>query len=169
MLKSEKTTIDGVGYEVTQLPYTQGRKLLLRLYKTLGPALAKGFANAPTLPQGASVVDVSVKDLAPAFGGLIEGLADNLSEEDFDYLTETLAECTCISTEKDKWVPLKSSMEFHFAGNYGEMFAWLGFALKVNFGGFTKGQGSLTALLAKVRAAAKASQSRTTSTGGSTE
>jgi hypothetical protein len=161
VLKSEKTTINGTGYKVTQLPYKLGHKLLLRLYKVAGPALADTFAHAP---EG-SLAEVQVRDVAPALAAALKGLAEQLHEADFDFAVETLAEYTQISSEPDKWIPLKSQMEFHFAGNYAELFQWLGFALKVNYGGFIGERGALAALLARVK---KASQSPNTSIGDST-
>lgn len=167
MLKQEKTTIRGSGYQVTQLPYSLGHKLMLRLYKALGPAAARALATVD-LPEG-DLLGVHVRDLLPALAAAVQGLAESLSEEDFDFTVATLAEYTQISLEAGKWVPLKDHMEFHFAGNYVELFQWLGFALRVNFGGFTGEQGTLAALLEKAKAVQRARQSPTSSTGTSTE
>jgi len=162
MLSSEKTVINGNGYEVRQLPYKLGHRLLLRLYKVLGPTVARGIASAPNL---GNLADFQVERLAPMLAGAIETLAGVLSEEDFDFVVDTLAEYTLLSKGDDKWVPLKQEMEFHFAGNYPELFKWLGFALKVNFSGFfgERGFGDLVA-----RLQTRASKSRSTSTGTST-
>lgn len=164
MLNKETTNINGNSYEVTQLPYKLGHKLLLRLYKVLGPTLAKGLAQVPSLEKGMANLDV--KELAPAFGAAVQGLADVLTEEDFDFMVDTLAEYTKISKGDDKWLPLKQGMEFHFAGNYAELFKWIGFALRVNYGGFF-GERGFGDALAKLQAAAK-SRSPSTSTGMST-
>jgi hypothetical protein len=163
MLSSEKSTINGVTYEVTQLPYKLGHRLLLRLYKVLGPAVAKALSQAPGLDKGIAGLDT--RELAPAFSAAVETLAETMTEEDFDFAVDTLAEYTKISKEADKWLPLKGAMEFHFAGNYPELFKWLGFALRVNYGGFFGEQG-FGALLGRLQRTA--SKSPSTSTGTST-
>lgn len=160
MLSSEKTVINGNGYEVRTLPYKLGRKVLFRLHKVLGPAVAKGLANVPNV---GSLADFQVERLAPMLSGALEKLAEALSEEDFDFIADTLAEYTLLSKGDDKWVPLKQEMEFHFSGNYPEFFKWFGFALKVNFSGFF-GERGFGAALANLQAKA-ASKSRSTSIG----
>lgn len=169
MLNSEKTTIGGSEYKVTQLPYKPGHKLLLRLYRTLGPALADALEKVPDLPKEQKVLDVSVAQLAPAVSGAVRGLSESLSEEDFDYTVGVLSEYTEICKGDDRWVPLKQEMEFHFAGNYGELFQWLWFALKVNYGGFFKGRGSAATLLEQLKTMGRGSRSQNSSTGTSTE
>lgn len=169
MLKQESVTINGTEYEITQLPYSVGRKLLLRLYKVMGPTLAATAAKAPDLGDVKSLGDISVERLLPALTGGAAALADNLSEKDFEYMVDTLAGYTKVSNGEGGFLPLKQEMEFLFAGNYMEQFQWLGMALKVNYLGFMKGRGLLGEALRRVRAAQTASRSPSTSTGTPTE
>jgi hypothetical protein len=166
MISGEKTTINGTTYKVTMLPYKLGHRLLLRLYKVLGPVLAKSISNSPSVTGGLANLDVG--SLGPAFGAALETLAEKLTEEDFDFMVDTLAEYTEIHKEDGKVLPLKADMEVRFAGNYAELFKWLGFALKVNYGGFT-GERGFGDLLKKLASKAKVSPSQPTSTGASTE
>ena len=166
MLESETTTINGRTYEVTKLPYKLGKKILLILYRTVGPAAAEALAKAP---EG-NLADIQVRHLAPAFSAAVGGLAERLEEKDFDLVVDTMAQYTKISKEgASNLIPLKGEIEFHFSGNYGELFKWLGFALRVNYSGFSGEHGSLADVLQKVKAVAKASQSQNISTGMPTE
>jgi hypothetical protein len=154
VLKSESTTINGNTYEVTQLPYTLGQRLLMRLIKTLGPAFADALAQAPDVDPGTDLMSVNITQLAPAIGAAVRAVTSQLSEADLDFAVATLAEYSKIKRPTDSMsVPLKGEMEFHYAGNYAELAQWLGFALKVNYGGFFRGQGSVADLLAKLQAA----------------
>lgn len=167
-LESEDTTINGMEYRVTKLPSKVGRKLLIKFYKVFGPVLGKALSNSPDL-GGVEIGDIKIETLGGSLGAAVEALADTLSESDFDMMTDIFAVHTQICKDS-KWVPLKSVMEFHFSGNYVEMFQWLGFAIKVNFLGFTAGQvGLFENLLARAKEIQGASRSPNTSTGESTE
>jgi hypothetical protein len=171
-LPSETTTINGTEYEVTMLPYSLGRKLLVRLYKVLAPPLASVVAEAPNVNGDVELNLESLATLiglAPALSAGANTLAEHLTEDDLEYVVSTLMQFTKIKNERGIFVPLtKADAEFHYAGNYGEQFQWLWFALKVNYAGFLKGQ-SLADLSAKAEAARKAKSSQNTSTGISTE
>jgi hypothetical protein len=161
VLKKESATINGQKYEVTQLPYSAGHRLLLRLYKVLGPALAEAFANAPDL-KDSSIGDLPLRKIGPALGAAATRLAQDLSEEDFDHMVETLAEYTRLIDDTGRPKKLDAdAREFHFAGNYLELFQWLGFALRVNYLGFSNGRDVLTQALARAREIAAQSPSQT--------
>jgi len=162
-LSSERTTIGEVRYEVTKLPYKAGRKVLLRLYKVAGPALARAVALAPEA-KGKRLLDLDLHALAPAISALVEKLAETLTEEDLDFIVDQLASYTTISRDGEKWPALKTEMDFLFSGNYGDWIQWLGFALRVNFGGFFDGP----AWVALREKAVQGSPFPTTSTGQST-
>jgi hypothetical protein len=166
VLQSETHTIEGVTYKVTQLPFKRGQRLLVRLFKTLGPALAAAIAAAPRI-KGRKLGEMPVAEVLPGISQALLLLSDKLSEQDMEYVTDTLAELTEFSRDGKTWLPLSQELEFHFAGRYGAFLKWLGFALRVNYLGFSNGLGLLEGLLAKV--AAEAPPSPTTSTGTSTE
>ena len=150
MLKHETKTIGGNTYEVSQLPYSIGHKVLLRLMKAVGPSLSQLFANAPEL-KGKKVSELDLKELAPSAAAVSQRLAEDLNEEDFQYVTDTLAEYSWLVRDGKK-LPLLQEREFLFAGNYLEMFKWLAFALRVNFLGFTNGRDVLTDLALQQKA-----------------
>lgn len=113
MLETRERTIDGFAYKVTQLTARTGNKVGMRLTKTLA-----GAAGA--------------KDVESALGGIIA----KLSEEDLEFICDTLARQTQVQLEPGKWPMLSDVFDIHFAGRYLEMLKWLGFALEVNFGAF---------------------------------
>lgn len=167
MQNSERSTIGGATYEVTKLPYTPGKRLLLRLYKVAGPAFGQGLAGA--LEGARTLRDLLNAQTGVALGRAVGTLAETLTEEAFDEIVSLLADYTRVSLKAGEWMPLKSVLEVHFAGPPPEFFQWVGFALKVNYSGFFSEQGPLGPLLARAKAAAaKARESQSTSTGVST-
>jgi len=158
-LKSESKVINGTTYEVTQLPYSLGHKLLLRLYKVLGPTIGKALSNSPEL-EDKDLGELNVREIGPAFSTAVEQLAADLGEDDFDYVVDTLAEYSFLIGDKGAKRQLKNEMEFRFAGNYLELFQWLAFALRVNFLGFSNGQDLLSGVLARIRTQKQVSQSQ---------
>lgn len=166
MLNSETKTIDGHTYKVTQLPFKKGQKLLVRLYKTLGPAVSEFFAHLPDV-KAKELGNLKVTKLLPSIGGAMSVLAERLSEEELEFVTETLAEYSELNKGPEQWVKLKGEMEFHFAGRYGAYLKWLGFALGVNYANFLGETGTLKDLIARV--AVKGSPSPAESTGTPTE
>lgn len=144
MIQTQEREIDGHRYQVTQLGATQGRKLLTRLAKALGPALAALVAGSPSDPKAA----------APAasrenVGAAIKALAENLREEDLEAVIAALADRTMVQTDPttDAWVPLKGVFDAHFAGRYAAMFGWVAFGLEVNFGDFFSASSTIGGVL----------------------
>lgn len=139
-LKSETKTINGHTYDVTQLPYSQGKSLLMRLFKCLGPAMAKALGVAPEL-KDRKLSEMKLSEVAPVLGVTCEQLAQDLSEEDFDFAVALLGQYSYVIGDTGARQQLTSDfLEFHFAGNYGELFQWLAFALRVNYLGFLRGR-----------------------------
>ncbi len=132
-LRSERRTIGEHEYEVTQLPSSKGRRLLVRLFKVLGPAFgeltAGGAKNVDEVDSGA---------LARA----IQELALRITSDDLEDVVQELARTTRIRMG-DKEPELASVMELHFAGRYDELIRWLAFALEVNYGSFFGGLAGL--------------------------
>lgn len=149
-LKSETATFGEHTFEVTQLPYSRGHRVLLRLFKALGPGLAEALSKFPAL-QGRELGTLDVTEIAQVFAAGAERLANDLSDEDFDFVTDELAEFSFLKKGERK-LPLKNEREFLFAGDYLLMFQWLGFALRVNFFGFLKGRDVIAEGLARLQA-----------------
>lgn len=158
-LKSETKTIDGITFEVTQLPYTRGHKVLLRLFRALAPAVAEALGQAPELKER-ELGSLDIRDVKPALAAAVGRLVQDLSEEDFDFVNDELASHSFVLQDGKK-LKLQSEREFLFAGNYWLMFQWLAFAVKVNFLGFLNGESAIAEALARVGQAPKASPSRT--------
>ena len=121
MLRSESKEIEGSVYHVRVLGATEGRKLLVRLMRVLGPALGEFLVNR----KGEALAD---SDVLPA----IAILGQRLTEEDLEYVVAKFAETTEVEKEGKKIV-LSKIQELHFAGNYLAMFKWLWFCLQTNF------------------------------------
>lgn len=127
MIATQEKQIGANTYVVTQFGAKEGRKVLFRLVKMLGPFAAGlvkgGFSGA-------------------AIGEAVGSFASGASEEDFDYLCEAFSGQTKVklpvtatgATEVP--VPLVKLFDNHFRGHYGDMILWLVFAVEVNFASF---------------------------------
>lgn len=137
MLKSEDRTIGRATYRVTQLPSSKGREVLTKLIKLAGPSLSR-------LLQDFNGEKLSVLDLdTGAVGQALEQLAANLGERDLDYFCEVFGESSVLLQGASQPKLTKEFQDFHFAGEYLEMFKWLLFSLEVNYRGFFPGGLSL--------------------------
>lgn len=138
MLKTASKTIGNHTYTVRQLGASEGRKMLVRLVKILGPVLATLLSSAPDKSKappklGWSLGSTKVEDLGKA----LEVLATRAQEADLEYLCSTLGMATTVGLGGGKEIPLTlEAQELHFAGAYGDMFKWLAFALEHNYSDF---------------------------------
>lgn len=148
MLEEKQRTIGKVSYKVTQLPAPAGRRLLVLLYKVLGPTLGAALRG---LPEGPSEKFSLGQLETSAIGEALTTLATVLSADDLDHVCEVFAETTLYSPEPGKWLPLKDDSEFHWAGRYHHMFAWIAFALEVNYAAFLAEQGGLGEFVSAIR------------------
>lgn len=119
MRKSETKLLESTEYRVTQFGALEGRKVLLRLIKSIGPVL---------MPAAGA------KDLAAALPGIGTAL-EALKEEDIEYLCDVFARHTEVRVN-GKWPQLSDIFDLHFGGKYLEMFLWLKFCVEVNFSDF---------------------------------
>jgi hypothetical protein len=118
--------IDGVEFELTQLGPKEGRNVLLRLTKCLGPALLTIAGD------GKSLGDIDHLVIAGALGQL----AEKVSEEDLDYLCLKFGEVSKARIGPNL-VPLSSAMQDQvFAGELLLMFKWLIASAEVSFASF---------------------------------
>lgn len=133
-LHTESRTIGNYTYEVTTLGGLAGRKLLTKLVKTLGPCLAPLLTDSDgNTKKGWSVLDADSKSVAAA---LVE-FADRVTPELLEELAVAFGKTTLVDMGGGKAVQLTlENQDLHFAGNYGEFFRWLAFALEVNFRDF---------------------------------
>lgn len=111
MINTVTKTIGETSYAVSQLGALQGREALRRLAAIAGPAI-----------EGGETV---------FFGKLVA----SIQKDDLEYFCNLFAKSTIL----DGKVPLASTFDVHFAGNYGDMLEWLIFAMEVNFKSFLDG------------------------------
>lgn len=157
MLDTRTKKIGEYEYQVRQLTAPIGRKLLVRLFKVLGPSISAGLSSLPD-DEGK---ELSLGDLkANALGDAVAILAETITEGELEHVVETLSEATQYSGEPDRWLPLKRDAEFHWAGRFLQMFQWIAFCLEVNYSDFLGGQVNLSGFgSAKRTEDAQASQS----------
>lgn len=111
-------------YKVTALDALAGRKVMARLLKVLGPAMA-GLSK----PEGK---EEPGSRAAQAFADVLS----RVTEEDVEALCNAFAPSTEVSAGAygDKSPRLQGIFAVHFAGRYDELLQWLVFCLQVNFG-----------------------------------
>lgn len=166
MLEAKRKVIGNIEYEVRQLTVPVGRRLLMKLFKTLGPAVGAALTGLPE--DGGK--DVGIGDMkTKALGDAIGVLAETLTEEDFDHVCHVFTDTTQFSRESGKWLPLKIEQDLHWAGRYMDMMTWLAFCLEVNYADFLGGQTGLAGFASAMQMNTSKSPSPTTSTGTSTE
>lgn len=157
-------------YRVGLIKPKIGRKVMMRMVGFIGPALVAGKKS---LSEGRG--DISM------IGAALEAFQKSAKDEDVDFIEDAMASVTKIvnvatmtnGSTQETTTDLVTVFDDHFAGNYGEMFEWLLFALEVNFAGFTKGKnfGMLFSILAKSaeEKMGSTSGSQKEQTGSSTE
>lgn len=107
-------------YSVTQLPAMAGLKMLARLSRALGPALAQ-----------LSDADASGEIGAASLGAAVGVLCEKLSDTEIEGISKTLLSGSTVDEQ-----PLLQQFDAHFAGKPELALQLLGFAVEVNFGGF---------------------------------
>jgi Phage tail assembly chaperone protein, TAC len=131
-LKTEVVVIDDLKFETTQFPAMRAYKLMTKLVKHLGPAIAM---------LGAADGDVDIRHMAPALGAALGSMND---QDAASLLLEVLG-CTTIELE-DASINLGSqkSIDGVFSGRLSVMFQVAAHALKVNYQDFFSGSAEST-------------------------
>lgn len=164
MITTDKKEIDGYTYEVTQLGNKKGRRLMVRLFKLVGPAAAEFLAalGGKDGKDMKSIGDLSTESLANA----VADFADRITEDELDHIVETLAAKTRVNQAGGgAMADLSSDVQDQlWAGSNTTMFKWLAFALEHNYRDFFGGLGSLGALFSRAEAGSP-SPSQTSLTG----
>lgn len=160
MLEAKEKQIGEHRYEVTQLAFGDGRRMLLRLAKVLGPSLRE-IERAASAAGGS----LDAADALPAIASLV----DRLTDEDLDHAEEVFGKTTRVKVHgAGEWKPLSAVKELVWGGRYQDFLAWLGFAVEVNFAGFFAGAFASVRAASPAAAEAKSpSTSPPTSTGSS--
>jgi len=124
---SEKTTIEGVEFEVFMLDPFAADSILHDLAHILGPSVGDWFgALAKKELSGEKSAGIQ-EGLAGAVGGIFRRLEHSKTKQ----IMETLASVTVCDGGK-----LKDTYAITFQGRIGLMYKWAGFALKVQYQDF---------------------------------
>jgi len=156
-------TIGEHRYQVTLLGAKAGRSMLVRLTKLLGPATAS-FIEGMLHAKG----DLTAS-LAMGAGDAIREVTQRLSDADLTAISDELSKLTIVVLDEQRSISLDKIYDDHFAGRYGDLAAWLAFALEANFSSFFDGARSDSRPLAQrlQTLIGLLSQSQNTSTGTS--
>lgn len=156
-------TIGEYRYQVTLLGAKAGRSMLVRLTKLLGPATAS-FIEGMLHAKG----DLTAS-LAIGAGDAIREVTQRLTDADLTAISDELAKLTIVVLDDQRSTSLDKIYDDHFSGRYGDMGAWLAFALEANFASFFDGARSDSTPLAQrlQTLIALLSPSQNTSTGTS--
>lgn len=119
MREPETRDINGCTYTVTPMPTFEGLRLMQRLVKIIGPAAASAAKPG---------------DVFAAIGAGLGELAARLEGDDLEQVVKALAKHSQVTDEGGKTRPLAAAADMHFQGRYEDLFAWMAFALEVNFG-----------------------------------
>ena len=146
-LQAQDREVKGAIYRVHQFKATKGLGMFLELAKMVGPSLGILVDGAAPGKDGkvdlASVMSMRIS--GDVFGKATEALFGRMDTARVQAMIAELAEQTYVNPEPsqgDKFVPLKSIYELHFAGKLGALFAWLKFALEVQFADFLSSLGT---------------------------
>ena len=159
-IESRERRIGATTYRITQLPAKRGRAMLVRFVRLLGPG-AGAFVGG--LARGKGGWDFA------ALGGIGEAVHDlcmRMNDEDLGAICDEFATYTVVVKSRDVELPLAKVFDDHFAGQYGEMMAWLRACCEVNFTSFFDGSRA-SDLLARAMQVLSKWQSPTASTGTS--
>lgn len=149
MLNVRTTTIDGIDFAVGQLPAMRGHRLLPRLGKAIGPALAQGFDA-----MGGKGGDGDLGKLGAAIGLLFE----HLTPDEYEAILREL-----FSTVAVKGAPLMDTFDVALAGKPATVIKLAAFCLEANFGNFSGVAQAWAARAAAMTATGSGSSSPSTS------
>lgn len=132
-----ETTIGACQYRYTPLPAGRGLKVLARVAKLAGPALAR---LAETNLSGVANALRNGSDGSVDFAGAIEALVERVDGEELAWLCKELATQTMVRGPHHKgFVRLDDQFDDHFCADYLSMFHWLKWCLEVDLGPLFRG------------------------------
>lgn len=126
MREPQKSTIDGVIFEVTPLGFRKGRAVFMRVSKAVGPSLALVAERPGSRLSALPLAEIVTRAL------------EAVSDDDLEWLADVLGETTRFSTDGGVKLPYLTgpNREQLFAGRISLFFRWIWFALEVNFADF---------------------------------
>lgn len=153
--------IDGEQYKITQLGAIEGRKLLVRLLKTLAPLIGQLKIDTSKAKSGvvASLMDSQVETFVfPAIANFLSEIDDQLFEE---LCNKFAANCEVrqMGDGGERWPQLNAAngqvFDDHFSGRYGLMLRWFIKCLAVNGGDFLPGLARMSLPVSEAKTASK--------------
>jgi hypothetical protein len=149
-------------YRITQLPARQGRALLVRFVRLLGPGAGAFVGGVGRARAGFdAALGLGIADAAL-------DLCTRLSEDELATICDKFAEYTVVIQTREIERRLPDIFDDHFAGKYDEMLGWLRACCEVNFSSFFGGK-SLGVGLPRLMELLSKLQPQPPSTGTSTE
>lgn len=116
IIDGESTPVD---YVVKEFPAMKGIRICVSLARMLGSGLGQAASS------GGDILNMDISSL-------VSGLTQRLDEDE----TARLITSILSNTQRNGVFLMSDVIDKVYAGNYGEMFEALKFALEVNFGGF---------------------------------
>jgi hypothetical protein len=150
-IKTERVTISGTQYTITQLGAVDGRGLFKKFATAIGPLLRE-VVSGPMIDDLKKTIQGAVTPGEEAQAGandakalaalqMIAPLAiralEDLPADLFEEMCATFAPCCTVNAGKAAngqavALPLDTLFDEHFAGDYVAMTAWLGHCVRVN-------------------------------------
>ncbi len=129
-LETKDRTIGDTTYYVTQMPSSRARKLLVRLFKIIGPTIG-------ALTEGSTagkISEIKVKVICD----VLASVAANMGDDDLEFFVREILTGGFVKYATASGQPTMSLevAEIHFVGKTHDLLRLIGFALEVNFGGF---------------------------------
>lgn len=128
--------IGGYRYDVTLLGGKEGRGMIVRIVRLMGPTLAS-FLQGTLKAQGGFT-----ESLTTGISDSLREIASRITEDEVADISDRLAHFTVVNISRELQPQLDTIFDEHFAGHYDAMLAWLAFALEANFSSFFDGTAS---------------------------
>ncbi len=155
-IEIKDTTIAGVTYHVSQLPYFRAQRLFMRLLKLAGPGVSGLLAMAGGPMQMArAMMNSDTETLTP----ILSSFFDRLDPGECEQVTREILAATTVDWE-GKRVMLVDRIDLVIGGDFWSGMTLQGFALGVHFGNFTSAAAAFEAAAAKAKAS-RSSESTT--------
>ncbi len=130
--------INGTSYRVGMLDPLTANDILVDLGKALAPTLASLGVEVLSAENSEEVIKKLLDGGFDAGDGFEDAILKTIDRIEKATLREIISHLATVTEIKngDKWPQLETVFTVHFRGKIGEMYKWMAFALKVQFGNF---------------------------------
>jgi hypothetical protein len=149
VLATQEINVGTRAYKLTQLRAGPARRLLIRLFRSVGPAISM------LVGKDGGLAGLKADDLA----GAVRLLAADLTEDEFESIITELLFTGHVEQRQDNggWTRLdKDIADLTFAGRLDELFGLVSAALKFNYSSFLGGLETMAGNVGLVRQPVKA-------------